>query len=149
MTSFLQSQSNICTVASRALCPQSHTTHLTFSPIIFLLAHSPPEQLVSLLLVPGSPARCCHRTSALTIPLKGPLEILFSSVPQLNTLSKKAPPSFLLSFPLSLLCVPYKTHHHSFIAASPRWMLSLEMIQTCLLCSLPCPQLWGQLTFDT
>ena len=138
VASILQSQSNICIVAFKALCHQSLTTCLTFWTIVSLLAYSLPEQLVSLLLVLGSPACCCHKSSALPIPLKGLAEMVFSpwflaECPLWRYIPMLPP------FPSAYSVHPYKTHHHLFTNASPL-MLSLKMINTCLICSLPCPQ---------
>ena len=104
VASILQSKSSIHIVAFKALCHQSLTTCLTFQPIVSLLAHSLPEQLVYLLLVICSPACCCHKTSALPIPLKGLAEMLFSHDSQLNVLSKEISPRSLLS-PQLALCI--------------------------------------------
>lgn len=104
VASILQSKSSIHVVAFKALCHQSLTTRLTFQPIVSLLAHSLPEQLVSLLLVLCSPACCCHKTSALPIPLKGLAEMLFSPWFPAECPLKEIFPRSLLS-PQLALCI--------------------------------------------
>lgn len=100
----LQSQNNIRVVAFKALCYQSLTTCLTFWPIVSLLAHSLPEQLVSLLLVLGSPACCRTRLLYFRFLWRDLLRCSSPRDSQLYVLSKEIFPCSLLS-PQPALCI--------------------------------------------
>lgn len=125
--------------------PKPLTTSSFFLHIILPLAHFPLEQLGFLLLVLDSPAHCCHRTSALAMSLEGAAETLLSQCLRSWLLSLKRPSSIsALSFSQDSSVFPYEIHPHLFILFL-QVELSLQMVRTCLPCSLLCSQLWGQI----